>query len=251
MPLVTNDPLPAPPETRTKLAEWLFQHDHLGYQMVGSFCFIYKLPTMRLFRALERAEAQDAVEAGYQFLNAIRLTELPRLKPSGLSGLLRTIIDEHYPFEAKMLTDVDMASNGRATTLLGIIDAHLSALGTDKQVWDLNYEQIIDLLGKKVMLTGQPLVPKRRMRHGDSTRKGRNDSGDVGPGDREAAPSNQVEAGSRRSAAGLDRTDAGGHRGNETPQADPRTQPEADGGVRSGREARRPQAGPGSTIRGS
>jgi hypothetical protein len=251
MPLVTSDPLPAE-ALRSKLAEWLFQYDHIGYQMVGSACFVYKLPTLRQFRALERAEAQDPLEAGLQFLKAIQLSGLPRLKPAGLADLLRVIINEHYPFEEKLLADVDMVSAGRQTTLVGIIDTHLSALGTDKQIWDLNYEQITDLLGKKVVLTGQPLVKKKKgSAYGNRTRQGSNVGRDGGTEAGQGKAGDPVEAGVRRDPPRHDGTHADRRGGNEAPQSNPRAQPEAHEGIRPGREARGPQAGPGSAIRGS
>lgn len=176
MPLVSTDKIKADDSLLADIAKWVFEYGRgaVAYQYIANKVFVYKVPTMGKLLDLEVAESQSQLVATDVFLKAIALTKIPRMRPQHVMTLMESIVKDHFPTGEDGFRNALLLSTGRhMSTLVGAVDTHLKELGADLTSRDLTYNEVLELLSIKQILTQKPIM-KGSMPRMPKQRRGRN-----------------------------------------------------------------------------
>lgn len=168
MPLVTTDRINTNDMMLADIAKWVFKYgrNKVAYQYISNTVFVYKVPTIGNMLDLEVAEAQSQLVATDTFLKAISLSKIPRMRPQHVMDLMGKIVKEHFPAGEDGLRNSLLLSTSRhMSTLVGALDTHLKELSAELTSRDLTYNEVLELLSIKQILTQRPIMkgsmPKR------------------------------------------------------------------------------------------
>lgn len=202
MPLVSTHKINTNEDNLAKIAGWVIEYKHIGYQYIHNKLFVYKIPTIGDLLAYEIAEAQSISWAAHHFLNKISLLK-PKLRLPEVTLLVGMVIEDHFPSgEEGLRNDIKEATETSMSTMVGMLDVNLKSMNVDKPIEDMTYEEVLDQLAKKQILTKEPVLPgslpsMRRNKHGNKQRPSAEHSRNRSTGHSDEKSSDQVDAGER------------------------------------------------------
>lgn len=170
MPLITSEPIkgldkPQYRKVRAKLAGWIFDYEWVGYQEVRDQLFFYRIPTLGECSRFQIASTH-CPEAAYEFLDRIKLSEMPKYMKSGqVPKLVQEIIKEAFPTndqQQNVMVDIMNEDKAIGSLLVRALESHIKAVDPDADIWSMTYQELIEQLAMVQVISGEKIVKPRK-----------------------------------------------------------------------------------------
>lgn len=167
MPLISGQPIPLlSDDVAAKIPGWLFEHKEINYQATRLGPFIYRTPNIGECIRYHIALEYDIFNAAVEFLNVIKLTDIPvRLKPDEMGKLINGIMDEcAIQSEDALLSSIDNLAAVYPSDILTALSSHLKSINDNRNILDMTKKELVDTLVYKQIVTKDPIRKKQNGR---------------------------------------------------------------------------------------